>query len=117
MICLTSVSTFFFASAQNPISQTEFTPDPAPVVVGDTLYLITGHDEMEATPNQFVMKDYLIFTTTDMVNWTHHAPIFNAKEMFGEHENANASQMAYRNGKFYFYPSTSGVPVLVSDSQ
>ena len=116
MICLTSVSTCFLASAQNPISQTEFTPDPAPLVVGDTLYLITGHDEMEATPNQFVMKDYLVFATTDMVNWTHHAPIFNAKEMFGEHENANASQMAYRNGKFYFYPSTSGVPVLVSDS-
>ena len=103
------------ASAQNPISQTEFTADPAPLVVGDTLYLYTGHDEWEATPDRFVMKDYLCFTTTDMVNWTHHAPIFNIS-LFGENENANASQMAFRNGKYYFYPSTSGVPVLVSDS-
>lgn len=103
------------AISQNPVSQTEFTADPAPLVVGDTLYLYTGHDEWEATPDRFVMKDYLCFTTTDMVNWTHHAPIFNIS-LFGEHENANASQMAYRNGKYYFYPSTSGVPVLVSDS-
>ncbi|MDE6795329.1 MAG: family 43 glycosylhydrolase [Muribaculaceae bacterium] len=107
--------TGFTTIAQNPISQTEFTADPAPLVIGDTLYLYTGHDEWEATPEQFVMKDYLCFTTTDMVNWTHHAPIFNIS-LFGENENANASQMAYRNGKFYFYPSTSGVPVLVSDS-
>ncbi|MDE6267705.1 MAG: family 43 glycosylhydrolase [Muribaculaceae bacterium] len=102
-------------TAQNPISQTEFTADPAPLVVGDTLYVYTGHDDWAATPNQFIMHDYLCFTTTDMVNWTHHAPIFNI-HLYGEHENANASQMAYRNGKYYFYPSTSGIPVLVSDS-
>lgn len=106
---------YFGALAQNPISQTEFTADPAPLVVGDTLYLYTGHDDMAATPDNFVMHDYLCFTTTDMVNWTHHAPIFNI-HLFGENENANAAQMAYRNGKYYFYPSSWSIPVLVSDS-
>ena len=115
LIPLLSLLAASAALAQNPISQTEFTADPAPLVVGDTLYLYTGHDDITATPTQFVMHDYLCFTTTDMVNWTHHAPIFNI-HLFGEHENANASQMAYRDGKFYFYPSTSGIPVLVSDS-
>lgn len=104
-----------WANGQNPFSQTEFTADPAPLVVNDTLYVYTGHDEWEATPDRFVMKDYLCFTTTDMVNWTHHAPIFNVTKQW-PYENANASQMAYRNGKYYFYPSTSGVPVLTSDS-
>lgn len=113
--CILAMGAAVSVTAQNPVSQTEFTADPAPLVVGDTLYLYTGHDEWEATPDRFVMKDYLCFTTTDMVNWTHHAPIFNIT-LFGEHENANASQMVYRNGKYYFYPSTSGVPVLVSDS-
>ncbi|MDE6336566.1 MAG: family 43 glycosylhydrolase [Muribaculaceae bacterium] len=108
----TSVAT---AMAQNPISQTEFTPDPAPVVVGDTLYLYTGHDENIAPENDFVMWDYLCFTTTDMVNWTHHAPIFN-NEGFGAKNSAYAAQMAYRNGKWYYYTSTFGIPVLVSDS-
>lgn len=101
--------------AQNPICQTHFTPDPAPIVVGDTLYLYTGCDDLSADPDNFVMREYLCFTTTDMVNWTHHAPIFN-NEGFGTKDCAYAAQMAYRNGKWYYYTSTFGIPVLVSDS-
>ena len=33
------------ATAQNPFVQTWFTSDPAPLVVGDRLYVYTGHDE------------------------------------------------------------------------
>ena len=36
------------ASAQNPIVQTNFTTDPAPMVHGDRLYVYTGHDEEKA---------------------------------------------------------------------
>jgi arabinoxylan arabinofuranohydrolase len=32
------------ANAQNPIIQTVFTADPAPMVYKDTVYLYTGHD-------------------------------------------------------------------------
>ena len=56
------------AHAQNPIIQTCFTPDPAPFVHGDTVYLFTDHDEDDA--QYFKMKDWLLFSTTDMVNWT-----------------------------------------------
>lgn len=112
---LISLTTVASSIAQNPISQTEFTPDPAPLVVGDTLYLYTGHDENIATENDFIMRDYLCFTTTDMVNWTHHAPVFN-NEGFGAKNSAYAAQMAFRDGKYYFYTSTFGIPVLVSDS-
>lgn len=31
--------------AENPIVQTIYTADPAPVVINDTVYLFTGHDE------------------------------------------------------------------------
>ncbi len=103
------------AIAQNPISQVDFTPDPAPLVVGDTLYLYTGRDDMRATPDNFVMNDYQVFTTTDMVNWTHHAPVFNTAE-FGIKDTANAAQMVYRNGKYYYYISLYGIAVLESDS-
>ena len=44
-------------NSQNPISQTEFTADPAPLVVGDTLYLYTGHDENESRS----VMEYMIF--------------------------------------------------------
>ena len=36
------------AYAQNPIVQTQLTTDPAPLVVGDQLYVYTGHDEDKA---------------------------------------------------------------------
>jgi hypothetical protein len=41
--------------AQNPIIQTIYTADPAPMVYKDTVYLYTGHDEDKSTT--FVMKD------------------------------------------------------------
>jgi hypothetical protein len=37
--------------AANPIIQTLYTADPAPLVVGDTLYLYTSHDEDELVEN------------------------------------------------------------------
>lgn len=55
-------------SAQNPIIQNKFTADPAPLVFGDTVFLYTSHDEDDAT--SFKMKDWLLYTSTDMVNWT-----------------------------------------------
>lgn len=102
------------AAQNNPIVQTTFTPDPAPLVVGDTLYLYTGHDDWAARPDKFVMHDYQCFTTTDMVNWTHHAPVFRIADVGSR--DANAAQMAYRNGKYYYYVSSYDIPVLVSDS-
>lgn len=58
------------ATAQNinlPIIQTKYTADPAPYVHNDTVYLYTTHDEDGA--EGFLMKDWLLYTSTDMVNW------------------------------------------------
>ncbi|MFA5328066.1 MAG: glycoside hydrolase family 43 protein [Prolixibacteraceae bacterium] len=100
------IATATIVSAQNPIIQTVFTADPAPLVHNDTLYLFTGHDEDSATQKGFVMKDYLCFSTTDMVNWTHHGPVFSTESLgWAAPLNANAAQVEFRNGKFYYYIS------------
>lgn len=117
--CAATVSALLFlasgAAAQNPIIQHTFTADPAPLVHGDTLYLYTGHDEDEAPKSHFIMYDYLCFSTTDMVNWTAHAPVADTRDLpYGG--NANAAQAIYRNGKCYFYISPVGVIVLESES-
>ena len=117
--CAATVSALLFlasgAAAQNPIIQHTFTADPAPLVHGDTLYLYTGHDEDEAPKSHFIMYDYLCFSTTDMVNWTAHAPVADIRDLpYGG--NANAAQAIYRNGKYYFYISPVGVIVLESES-
>ncbi len=92
--------------SQNPIIQTVYTADPAPMLYNDTMFLFTGHDEDSATTKGFIMDDYLCFSTIDMVNWTHHGPVFPTESLgWAAKHNANAAQVVHRNGKFYYYIS------------
>lgn len=91
------------AVAQNPVIQTMYTPDPAPYVHGDTVYLFVDHDEDDAL--YFKMKDWLLYSTTDMVNWTFRGvPISTETFQWAKQgDNAWASQAIERNGKWYWY--------------
>ena len=95
------------AHAQNPIIQTSFTPDPAPVVFGDELYVFTGRDR-EGDNDFYYMTGWQCFSTTDMKNWTDHGRILEDDEFSWCNENdAWASQCIERNGKYYFYFTTT----------
>jgi len=109
----------FAAHAQNPIIQTNYTADPAPMVYNDTVFLYTGHDEDDAFG--FKMQNWLLYTSTDMVNWTEHGVVASLKNFdWVPYDNgAWAAQCIHRNGKFYLYcpmPNGVGIGVLVSDS-
>ncbi len=95
--------------AQNPIIQTKYTADPAPLVYNDTIFLYTGHDEDDAFG--FKMLNWLLFTSTDMVNWTEQGIIAGVKEpcktfAWADGHSAWAPQCIARNGKFYLYCPT-----------
>ncbi|TDD99888.1 carbohydrate-binding protein [Flavobacterium cellulosilyticum] len=104
--------------AQKPIIQTKFTADPAPMVHNDTIFLYTSHDEDDA--KGFKMLDWLLYTSTDMVNWTDHGVVASLKNFsWAKQDNgAWAVQCIERNGKFYLYCPMhgGGIGVLVSDS-
>src|SRR5665647_3961740 len=68
------------AIAQNPIIQTNYTADPAPMVDGETVYLYTTHDEDVTVRNFFTMNDWRCYSTKDMVNWTDHGKIVSYKD-------------------------------------
>ena len=111
-----------------PLFQTKYTADPSPLVVGDTLYLYTSHDaspEDIPDPNEknsagFFMYDWLLWSTTDMVNWTEHGAVASLKDFpWRSRDNgAWAIQTVERNGKYYLYAPLHGhgIGVLVSDS-
>lgn len=103
---------------QQPIIQTKYTADPAPMVHNDTVFLYTSHDEDDATG--FKMKDWLLYTSTDMVNWTEHGVVASLKDFswVKPDNGAWAIQCIERNGKFYLYAPMhgQGIGVLVSDS-
>jgi arabinoxylan arabinofuranohydrolase len=88
--------------ADNPIVQTYFTADPAPMVFQDTLFLYTGHDS-EIAVTSFFMRDWKCFSTTDMVNWRERATILPTRTISWSTGDANAGQCIYRNGNFYWY--------------
>ena len=101
-----------------PIIQTKYTADPAPYVHGDTVYLFTTHDEEGA--KGFVMKDWLLYTSTDMVNWQDHGAVASLKDFkwYKGDNGAWAEQVIERNGKWYMYCPIhgNGIGVLVADS-
>ncbi|MBM6993917.1 MAG: family 43 glycosylhydrolase [Prevotella sp.] len=106
-------------SAQNmPLVQTKYTADSAPMVYNDTVYLYTTHDE--DTANGFEMYDWLLYTSTDMVNWTDHGAVASTKDfVWRTRDNgAWAMHVIARNGKFYMYCPLHGhgIGVLVSDT-
>ena len=70
ILSATLMGTVLCANAQNPIISTMYTPDPAPFVYGDKVYLFVDHDE-DGRNRDFNMKDWALFSTDDMVNWTY----------------------------------------------
>ena len=95
-------------NAENPIIQTNFTADPAPLVYKGTVYLYTSHDEDDATG--FHMLNWKLYTSTDMVNWTDHGTVASLSTFpwAVQSNDAWAPQVIERNGKFYLY-----VPISV----
>ena len=87
----------------NPIIKSIYTADPAPMVVGDTLYLYTTHDEDELINDFYTMVEWCCFSTKDMVNWTDHGVIFSLDDIEWADDRAWAPQAVERNGKFYLY--------------
>ena len=123
---LAYVTAVIGAWAQNPVICDRYTPDPAPYVHGDTLYLFVDHDEDETVNNYFTMKDWLLYSTVDMVNWTYRGTPLTSETFSAWAKQDNdcwASQCIERDGKWYWYVTATikgqaypGIGVAVADS-
>ena len=108
--------------ADNPIVQTIYTADPAPMVYDGRVYVYTTHDEDVIVNNFFTMNDWRCYSSTDMVNWTDHGKVSSYTDFSWAKGDAWAGQCIYRNGKFYFYVPINqknggnAIGVAVSDS-
>ena len=108
-----------FESTGNPIIRDKHTADPAVLVEGDTLWLFAGHD---AAGNQsgYVMKDWLLYSTTDMKHWTEYpSPLRIDDFRWADSKQAYAGHVAKgKDGRYYWYVSTNwcGIGVAVADT-
>lgn len=73
-------------NAGNPIlgDGSYYSADPAPLVVGDTLYFLAGRDEAPPGVNDFIMNEWQIFATRDVASgiWQHYPGILRPETLF-----------------------------------
>ena len=112
----------FIGFSQNPIVQTYYTADPAPMVYDGTVYVYTSHDEDTTVRNFFTMNDWKCYSSKDMVNWTDHGTVLSYTDFEWSRGDAWAGQVIHRNGKFYYYVPVNkknggnAIGIAVSDS-
>lgn len=106
MRCLLLLFLFSIAAsihAANPLFTDVYTADPAALVVKDKVYLYTGHDVAKDKATFYEMHDWLVFSSSDMVNWERHGPRLSVKDFSWAKGDAWASQIIERDGKYYWY--------------
>lgn len=99
------------AHAQNPLALGPGlrTADPSGHVWPDgRLWLYTSHDE--ECQADFHMKDWMAFSSADLVHWTNHGAVLSVKDLAWAEDYAWAPDAAYKNGKYYLvFPAGTGV--------
>jgi beta-xylosidase len=111
------------ARAVNPIITAVYTADPAPLVVGNTMYIYTGRDEAPSGTQNFVMREWRVLSSTDAATWTDNGPRASIATFGWAGADAWASEVEPRNGRYYWYTSVNGngpgwmnIGVAVGDS-
>lgn len=89
--------------ANNPLIKDVGMSDPHVRIFNDTAYLYCGHDD-SPTDYPWVMKEWRVFRSTDLVNWDQVSTISTKDNyMPDDSEECWAGDAAMRNGKYYFY--------------
>jgi beta-xylosidase len=111
------------AAEGNPVIKNKYTADPAAFVYRDSVYLYTGHDEGLPGKDGYIMHEWLCYSSADMVHWKEHPVPLRVNDFAWAKDDAWASQVIERNGRFYWYVATEhatirgkAIGVAVSDN-
>jgi len=123
MVLCALVSFTMIAHADNPIIKDRFSADPAALVHDGKVYLYTGHDEARPSGNTFVIKEWNVFSSDDLVNWELEGHLPRTEFKWARRDSAWASQAIERDGQFYWYvtvfngdPADPGYSIGVAQS-
>jgi hypothetical protein len=86
----------------NPLFTDQFTADPAPFVHDCTFYIHCGHDVAGPGQNAFVLREWFVLASTDMVNWTKNVAM-QVTDFGWANANAWAGQVVTKDDRFYWY--------------
>lgn len=108
----------FKLAAQNPIVPNQGLNDPHIHIFNDTAYVYASHDT-SIKNKKFIMEDWWVWSSPDLVNWTKRS-VLNPKDTYigKDFTRCWATDVAYRNGKYYWYFSEGNqqTGVVVGDT-
>lgn len=99
------VSGAFNGLAQNPLIMDQFTADPTARVFEGRIYVYPSHD-VNCGTNWFCMKDYHVFSSQNLTDWTDHGMIVAQEDVVWVDSTKNsmwAPDCFEKDGKYYFY--------------
>jgi hypothetical protein len=73
------------------------------IVHEGTAYLYTGHDEAPPGVHDYVMRDWLCFSSTDLLSWRSHGSLLRVDHFTWARDGAKGSNVVERDGRFYWY--------------
>lgn len=101
---------FFANSAMgvNPIIMDNFAADPTARVFNGKMYLYSSHDipPKAGARGGFIMEDYLVYSSSNLIDWTNHGVILDQKNVDWVNGTSNsmwAPDCVFKDGKYYFY--------------
>lgn len=88
---------------QNPIVPNMGLNDPHIHIFNDTAYVYASHDK-SIKNKKFIMEDWWVWSSPDLVTWTKRS-VLNPKDTYigKDFTECWATDVAYRNGKYYWY--------------
>ena len=104
--------------SQNPIVKDFGMADPHVYIFNDKAYLFTTRDE-DPNANHFIMPDWHIWSSDDLVNWKYELKIDPSETYMGKGSiRCWATETVTKNGKYYFYFSNGNddTGVMVADA-
>ena len=113
---LAAVAAAFALSTQaapNPLFGPLFTADPAALVDGGRVYLYVGRDEAPPEGKDYVMHEWRVYSSCDMVNWQDHGVPLKATTFAWAKGRAWASHVVKHpgNGRYYFFSTVEHATV------
>jgi Glycosyl hydrolases family 43 len=91
----------------NPVIRHKFTTDPTAIVYDGAVYLYTGHDEAPTGTHEYVMNEWLCFSSRDLADWTEHPVPLRASDFSWGSGKAYASKVLEYRGNFYWFVSVA----------
>ena len=118
ILCVCAFGLSIPLSARNPIVSDKGLCDPHIHIFNGKAYCYATHDKSKDN-HSFIMEDWWIWSSDDLVNWKHETTISPEQTYIGkDFRSCWAVDVAERHGKYYFYFSEGNrqLGVLVGDS-